>query len=207
VLAGLGLGGWAASEQEPAGPQEGSFRDACAALLPTLLPALLLFLLACGDSGDQPPVTAVNSSIFTPSVQALVAESSGGGFTPQPPPGSTCLVGAQKFALTVAQRSLQYTRCEGDGRSPYHETTGTRMLSESEYQALEPLLQDLQVVKGENACITDSPVLSVTVITPRGQQRYIDAGSQCSEPDKPFLERAAIHTVLTRFSALATPQA
>jgi hypothetical protein len=166
----------------------------------------MVLCAACGGSGPEPPVTGVNDSIYTSSVQTLIAESSGGGFTPQPPPGSQCLVGAKRYTLTVAERDFQYVRCEGNGRDPYLENSGGRTLTESEYATLEPLLRALKVVKMGGGCITDSPVLSVTVTTSLGQQQYIDDGSQCSQPDKPNLDRGAINDVLTRFDTFAMPK-
>lgn len=163
-------------------------------------------LSACGGSGPEPPLTGESDSIYTSSVKTLIAESSGGGFTPQPPPGSQCLVGAKRYTLTVAERDFAYVRCEGNGRDPYLEKTGNRTLTASEYSSLEPLLLSLKVVKADDGCITDSPVLSVTVATALGEQKYIDAASQCSQPGQTYLDRAAINDVLTRFDTFAVPK-
>src|SRR4029079_2395087 len=39
----------------------------------------------------------------------VVAESKGGGFTPQPPAGSTCAWGAQKYSLSIESKTLSWT--------------------------------------------------------------------------------------------------
>ena len=106
----------------------------------------LVLGLGCDGGAIQPPVTDSGKSVWNSSVNLLVAQNLGGGFTPQPPPGSQCLVGAKKFTLTVATRNLDWVRCIGDGKAAYTETTGSRSLSETEFKNLLPLLENLRVV-------------------------------------------------------------
>lgn len=173
-----------------------------------LAASLVTMTMACG--GDftpttMPPVTDTGSSIWNSSVQTLVVENHGGGFTPQPPPGSTCLVGAKKFTLTVATSALAWTRCVGDGKTAYTETSGGRTLTAAEMKSLDPVLGELKVVKPDGACITDSPILTVTVTTPVATQEYVDSGSQCSTSSKPLLTRDAIQGSLDKLNTLAGP--
>lgn len=172
-----------------------------------LAASLVTLTLACGGdfSPVTPPSTDPGDGVWNASVQVLVVENQGGGFTPQPPPGSTCLVGAKKFTLTVATSALAWTRCVGDGKTAYTEMSGGRTLSAAEMKALDPVLGELKVVKAGNGCITDAPILAVTVTTPVATQGYIDSGSQCTASGKPLLNRDAIQGSLDQLNDLAGP--
>lgn len=165
--------------------------------------------LGCGGDGDgggpQPPATQVGQSVWNSSVTMLEAQDQGGGFVPQPPPGSTCMVNAKKFTLTVASRGVAWTRCVGDGKAAYMETSGSRTLSETEFKNLLPLLENLRIVKPTGFCIADASMLTVKAATPLGTQDYVDDGFQCQVKDKPLLDRGTIYQVLTRFDQLTTP--
>lgn len=156
-----------------------------------------------GGGGDpQPPPTDSGQSVWSSSVTELEAADKGGGFVPQPPPGSTCMVNAKKFTLTVATRGVAWTRCVGDGKTAYMETTGTRTLSETEFKSLLPLLESLKIIKPTGYCIADASLLTVKVTTPLGTQDYVDDGFQCQIKDKPLLDRGTINQVLDRFDDL-----
>ncbi len=164
-------------------------------------PVLVLGLvlgLGCDGGAVQPPVTESGKSVWNSSVNLLVAQNLGGGFTPQPPPGSTCLVGAKKFTLTVATRKLDWVRCVGDGKTAYMETTGGRSLSEAEFKNLVPLLENLRVVKANGSCIADAAMLTLSITTPLGSQDYVDDGFQCEVKDRPLIERGALNQTLDR---------
>lgn len=167
-------------------------------------PVLVLGLvlgLGCDGGAVQPPVTESGKSVWNSSVNLLVAQNLGGGFTPQPPPGSTCLVGAKKFTLTVATRKLDWVRCVGDGKTAYVEMTGSRGLSETEFKNLGPLLENLRVVAPTGGCIADAAMLTVSVRTPLGAQDYVDDGFQCEVKDRPLLDRGAINQTLDRLDS------
>lgn len=170
---------------------------------------LVAAAVGCGGDGftptTMPPVTDPGQGVWNSSVQTLVVENHGGGFTPQPPPGSTCLVGAKKFTLTVATSALAWMRCVGGSGSPYTQSSGGRTLSGDEMKSLDPVLGALQVVKPDGACITDSPLLTVTVTTPVATQDYVDSGSQCTTSGKPLLTRDAIQGALDQLNQLAGP--
>ncbi len=165
---------------------------------------LAALTVGCGGSGSELPPVDAGQNVYSSSVTKLVAEDSGGGFVPQPPPGSTCLVGAKKFTLAVASRGLDWVVCVGDGRNPYHENTGSRVLSEAEYQSLVPYFDKLQVVKSGQGCITDASTLWLTVTTPSGTQQYVDDGSQCQHADKPYIGRDALFPLIDQFNKLAS---
>lgn len=158
----------------------------------------LVLGLGCDGGLTQPPVTDSGKSVWNSSVNLLVVQNLGGGFTPQPPPGSQCLVGAKKFTLTVASRKLDWVRCVGDGKSAYMETTGSRSLSETEFKNLVPLLENLRVVSPDGGCIADASMLTLRVTTPLGTQDYVDDGFQCEVKDRPFIERGALNQTLDR---------
>jgi hypothetical protein len=134
-----------------------------------------------------------------------LAQDQGGGFAPQPPPGSTCTVGAKKFTLTVASRGLSWTRCVGNGTSAYQPMSSSRGLTETELKDLGPVLENLRVVKPTGSCIADASMLTVSITTPLGAQDYVDDGFQCAVKDKPLLDRQALNQVLDRLNTLATP--
>lgn len=164
--------------------------------------ALTLSLAACGGD-DGLPVTKVGSSILTPSVHTVIVENAGGGFTPQPPAGSTCLVGGRKFTVVLSTQALAWVKCVGDGVMPYREMSGGRMLTTAELKDLTALLEKLTVVAPDGGCIADAAMLSVTVQTALATQQYVDLGFQCSVKDKPYLQRIAITDVLTKLESFA----
>lgn len=172
-----------------------------AALGSLSLCGLALFGGCGGDDGR--PVTGIGQAIFTPSVTSIALVNPGGGFTPAPPAGSTCLVGARSYTLTLTSSLLQYTRCIGDGVMPYRSESGMRTLADSELKDLTAQLGKLTVVKAENGCITDVPMLSVTVKTALGEQGYVDDGFPCQVKDRPFLSRTVITDTMNKFDPYA----
>lgn len=169
--------------------------------------SLALLGLGCGvDAGSVPPPTVVDADVWNSSVQTLVAEDHGGGFAPQAPPGSTCVLNAKKFTLTVATRGVVWTRCVGSGTTtPYKEDRGSRALTDAEFKDLAASLEKLRVVKPNGYCIADASLLTIDTTNPLGSQQYIDDGYQCNVKDKPLLDRGAIAAVIDRFNKLAVP--
>jgi hypothetical protein len=166
--------------------------------------ALGLVLGGSGCGGDDGrPVTSPGGSIFTPSVTTVDVVNQGGGFTPSPPAGSTCLVGGRRYKLTVGSGQLDWVKCIGDGVVPYREQSGSRPLLGSELKDLTTLLGKLTVVAPDGGCIVDAPMLSVTMTTALASQQYVDNGFQCSVKDKPYLLRTAIDDVLNQLDTLA----
>jgi hypothetical protein len=174
--------------------------------------ALALPLLACDPPGgqtptadlkppDEPPVTEVGKSVWTPAVQVLIAENKGGGFRPAPPPGSTCAPDAARYTLTTATRHLDWKRCVGSQMVPYMETSGQRTLTEAEYSALGPTLSKLVIVTG-TPCGADKPVYALTVRTAAGVQEYGDSFYSCTIRDRPLIDTGALGETLTAFRKL-----
>ena len=160
-----------------------------------------LALLGCGPSTG--PVTMVGASIFTSDVQVLVAEDYGGGFAPAPPPGSTCVMGAAKYTLTVGSKFFDWTRCVSSGMNPYTIAKGSRTLTDAEYKNLVPYLENLTVVAGDGLCGADKGTLDVTITTPSGQQTYGDSFYSCSIKDKPLVRTDALDRLFSQLYTLA----
>lgn len=163
--------------------------------------ALTACLLACGGDPSV-PTTTVGKSILSPAVEVITLENPGGGFTPAPPAGSKCLVGGRSFTVTLATGGVAYSKCIGDGVVPYMPMTGSRTLTASELKDLKTELEKLTVVKAADACITDVPMLSVTVKTLAASQVYVDDGFSCHIKDKPFLSRGTIGQVMNKLDGL-----
>lgn len=162
----------------------------------------LALLQGCGGD-DGRPVTGIGQAIVTPSVKSVALVNPGGGFTPAPPAGSTCLVGARSYTLAIDSGLLQYSRCVGDGVMPYRSEAGMRTLADSELKDLTAQLGKLTVVKADNGCITDVPMLSVTVKTALAEQKYVDDGFPCQVKDGPFLSRTTVTETMNKFDPYA----
>lgn len=165
----------------------------------------LSLLGACDNSsGVQGPVLEPGSSIYTTSTYTLVVENEGGGAVPAPPPGSTCPTGARHYSLTLASQQLTWTRCIGSSTMAYHEVTGKHLLTTTEYYDFLGYLDLLTVAKPDtDKCLTGMPVLSATVYTSGGIQKYVDDGSQCMIKSLPIIERTGVSVVLNRLDQLA----
>lgn len=158
-------------------------------------------LWACGGDPSLPP-TRVGQSILIPAAEVITLDNPGGGFTPAPPAGSKCLVGGRSFTVTLATGSVSFTKCIGDGTVPYMPMSGSRTLTATELKDLKAGLEKLTVVKAPDACITDVPMLTVTVKTATASQVYADDGFPCQVKDKPFLSRATIGEVMSQLDTL-----
>jgi hypothetical protein len=161
----------------------------------------LLFLGACGQSTTG-PVTTAGKSIYTSDVQTVVAEDEGGGFVPQPPPGSACSLGAAKYTLTVATKQVDWTRCVSSGTDPYKQTMGSKTLSEADFKELTTYLEKLTVAPNDNTCGADKPTETLTIVTPSGQQVYGDSFYACNTKDKPLVQSDGLDNLLAEFNKL-----
>lgn len=171
------------------------------------LSSLAVFGLGCGsDATQQAPTTQVDTSVWNSAVTTLVVADQGGGFAPQAPQGSKCVINAQKYTLTVATKGLAWTRCiSSNSTTPYMEASGSRVLSDAELKDLGSVLGNLRVIKPTGGCIADASMLTVDVSNPYGSQQYVDDGFQCSVMDKPFIERGTIQSALDSCNKLAVP--
>lgn len=153
-----------------------------------------LALLGCGSSTG--PVTMAGASIFTADVQVLVAQDYGGGFAPQPPAGSMCQIGAARYELTVATRTIDWTRCLVKGTDPYKTVSGKKVLTEAEFKNLSPYLENLTVAGPGSACGADKSIVEVTVTTPSFTQVYGDSFYSCTIKDKPLIKTETLSMLM-----------
>ncbi len=132
------------------------------------------------DAGDA-LATAPDASaaVWPPGATKLVAENQGGGFTPAPPAGSTCLVGAALYTVTVAGKVLAYRECQPTGSSgAYAWKEGQRALTDTEYGALTAALGKVTIASRQ-ICGADKPVLTLKVTTASGDTDYADSFYSC----------------------------
>lgn len=160
--------------------------------LKSLFPALaLLPLLACGgsvadgiDSGtdaaadgvvqdegiDQGPIFQCpalqpGSQIFGFCLDGLVAEDRGGGFGPQPPPGSECPSGAQLHDVDLKTLAVHEEYCLSSGPDqPYKLMKLDRTLTDQEHTDLVAALKVARVVAPQT-CGADKSLVQLTVRT------------------------------------------
>ena len=168
------------------------------------LSALSLLVLstgACGGAADV-PVTEAGQSVLIPSVVTVTIQDDGGGFTPQPPAGSTCLVGARRYTITLATGAIDWMRCVGDGKVPYKQSTGSVTLTAPQLADLKTVLADIKVSKPSMSCIADASVLRMTVQVGAATQEYLDAETQCFNMTGPLVPRSTLGTALAKLTTL-----
>jgi hypothetical protein len=150
----------------------------------TIAFASSVFLIAC-TNGSAPP-TQPGSGVYTSAVESLVLENKGGGFTAPPPPGG-CATGKATFTVLVDSRMLGWSMCNDSNVM----TTGSRVLSATEWTALEAKLDDLVVVTS-TTCGADKAEVALTVKTSGGSQAYGDAFYGCQIHDRPLVASEAL---------------
>lgn len=156
-----------------------------------------LALLGCGSPTG--PVTMEGASIFTSDVQLLEMEDYGGGFVPQPPLGSMCMLGAARYTLTVATKTIDWTRCLIKGTEPYKTVSGKKVLTDAEFKNLSPYLENLTVAGPSSACGADKSIVEIRVTTPSRTQVYGDSFYSCMIKDKPLIKTETISVVMQQF--------
>lgn len=150
----------------------------------------LHYLPACvGDfSCDQQQNTCSfscgtgSSSIWPSDATRVVAQRFGGGFTPPPPAGSECAVGAAKYTLDVATKQLAWESCEVvDWQTPFRKVSGTQTLTAAEMAKVDAAMNGLTPYTG-NMCGADKPVQQVTVDSAsKGSTTYTDNFYACQD--------------------------
>lgn len=173
-----------------------------ALLYPSLV---LLSLAACGgsvassgDAGDaggqdSAPIDAPfdMTPIFecpakTPGTQlygfcltGLVAKDEGGGFVPQPPPGSECAMGAELHDVDLKTNKVHEEIClSTTPNQPYKLIKQDRTLTAQEVTDLEAALKVATVVS-PGQCGADKSVVTLTVRTPNETVTYTDSFYSC----------------------------
>lgn len=133
----------------------------------------------CGwKCGTFPPPPS--NDIYPADATKLVAQTSGGGFTPPPPAGSTCALGAAKYDLDVATRKVTYETCKFvDWQTPLTKQTGTKVLTTAQLAAVTTAAKAMTIAT-QDICGADKPMLTVTVSSPsQGTKTYKDSFYAC----------------------------
>lgn len=164
---------------------------------------VLLSLVACGgsiatpgnDAGDAaPPSDAAidmtpifdcpaskpGSQLFGFCLTGLVAEDKGGGFVPQPPPGSECPMGMQLHDVDLKTHAVHEEYCDSlVPNQPYKLVKIDRTLTDKEFTDLQAALKVAHVVSPQT-CGADKSLVQLTVRTDTKQTvTYTDSFYSC----------------------------
>jgi hypothetical protein len=132
----------------------------------------------------------------------LVAETSGGGFTPPPAAGSTCAIGAAKYTFDVATRKLSWTECDFvDWDTPMHPISGSKNLRNEDVAAIDAAMNDVKISQ-QDICGADKPLLTISVTSAsQGTKKYLDNFYSCWGDGNTFVDN--IDGVFATFRAIA----
>ena len=156
------------------------------------------------DAG--PDVTIADASIdsiWPADVQKLVADSPGGGFVPNPPAGSECNYGAQRYTVEITTKAFTFQRCAAGATAtdPLKLEKGGRTLTAAELATVDAAMKNLTPPKDPNACGADKGVYTVTVTSPRGDATFYDSFYVCQGGGKSYVDN--IDGVFAAFHMLA----
>jgi hypothetical protein len=159
-----------------------------------------------GGGSDASTDAGVDDAIWPADAQKITADSPGGGFTPQPPPGSECTYGQVHYTLDLATRAFTWSRCVPPAAAgdvgPLRLIDGARTLSEDEVASIDAAMKKLTPPKDPTACGADKGVYTVTVTTPRGATTYYDSFYVCQGGGKLYVDN--IDDVFSAFGAIKT---
>jgi len=126
-------------------------------------------------------IVPVNTSLYPADATQVVAWDHGGGFTPPPPAGSQCAVGAQKYTLDVATQKVDYETCKlTNWQTPLTKVTGSKTLSATELKKVTDALSGLKK-STSNICGADKPLLDVAITSAsNGTTTYKDDFYSCN---------------------------
>lgn len=159
----------------------------------------------CGEQRScswQCGTPSPTSAVWPADRTQLVAESPGGGFTPPPPAGSTCAVGAQKYSLDIATRKLSWEVCDlVDWNTPMHLVTGSRTLTEAELATVDAAMNEVTAAT-HDFCGADKPYLYLEVTSAsQGTKKYLDSFYSCQGGSDTYVDN--IDGVFSAFRDLA----
>jgi len=123
---------------------------------------ILCFLVACSTSPSSPTLV--------PNDATRVVVHRQGGFTPQPPAGSTCSVIDETFSVDLASGAITYHVCStAAGNSPYAFQDGQLAPTADDLAMIRALIQELPTAIPQCGGDIDD---AVTVVTPSGSTTY-----------------------------------
>jgi hypothetical protein len=119
----------------------------------------------------------------------LVAQTNGGGFTPPPPAGSTCAIGAAKYTLDIATKTLSWETCQfSDWQTPLHSVSGSRKLTATELKKVDRAMADVKITH-EDICGADKPMLNISVTSAsKGTVEYTDSFYACMGGERLYVD-------------------
>jgi len=138
----------------------------------------------CGASADKANQCAfkcgpIGGDVWPASATKLVAKNAGGGFTPPPPAGSNCAVGAAKYTFDVATKKLDWEECSFvDWSTPMTLQTGSKVLNAAEVSAVNAAM-DAVTISTDNLCGADKPFMTLEVTSAGGVKKYTDSFYSC----------------------------
>ena len=144
----------------------------------------------CGDTRSCGYTCGIpaTAAIWPASATKLVAESTGSGFGPPPPAGSTCTNGRQKFSLDRTTRVMTSETCESAGAGkPLHIKTATSTVTVAELATINKAMTGVKVAT-EDMCGADKPFKEITVTTPAGDKTYTDAFYSCQGGNNTYID-------------------
>jgi hypothetical protein len=131
---------------------------------------------ACAYKCGVLPVADVYPSDAT----KVVAHNAGGGFTPPPPAGSNCAVGAATYTLDRATKTVAWEQCElVNWQTPLTMKSGTTILTAKEMASVEAALEGLTISHAQ-MCGADKPYETITITSgSQGTKKYADSFYSC----------------------------
>ncbi|MDB4997468.1 MAG: hypothetical protein JWM74_4900 [Myxococcaceae bacterium] len=131
---------------------------------------------ACAYRCGIVPVPAV----YPTDASKVVAHNAGGGFTPPPPAGSDCAVGASTYTLDRASKKVVWEQCELiDWQTPLKMKSGTTTLTAKEMATVEAALNGLTISHAQ-MCGADKPYETIAITsTSQGTKKYTDSFYSC----------------------------
>lgn len=141
---------------------------------------------SCGYSCGIDPAA---NTVWPTDRTKLVAETKGGGFKPPPPPGSTCALGAAKYTLDLATKTLSWEVCDlVDWNTPLTKVTGSRAAVPADIAKINAAMRTVKITN-EEICGADKPMLNLFVTSAsQGTKTYTDSFYSCIGGGRTFVD-------------------
>jgi hypothetical protein len=129
-----------------------------------------------------------DASVWPADRTLLVAEASGDGYSEGGARGSTCRLGAAKYTLDVAARTLSWTKCNYTGWTTLDNVSGSRVLAPADLAVIDAAMFAMRV-SSDDRCGADKPLLKVHVTSASaGTRSYLDSFYSCFAGGELFVD-------------------
>lgn len=147
-------------------------------------------------------IIPVKNEVWPADRTQLVAQTNGGGFTPPPAAGSTCALGAAKYTLDIATKSLSWETCKFvDWQTPMHSVSGSKTLTAAQLKKVDAAMNQVKVTD-QDICGADKPMLNISVTSAaKGTVQYTDSFYACMGGERLYVDN--IDGVFSAFRDLA----